>query len=351
MDLRGFIELLSAQGRLKRITRSVDWRCELGEITRNHQVPLLFENIRDYPGQCVFTNGLYSFESIGLALGLGPGKSKQAIIAEAKKRVSNPIKPILVEAGPVLENIVPPSEIDFLRFPVPQWSEEDGGRYLGTWHINVTRDPDTASRNLGVYRMQVLDRNHATVSASQNSDIAIHVAKAERKGKPLEMAVAMGVSEAVVMAAGAAYPSGLDEYGLAGGLQAEPVNLVKCRDVDLEVPADSEIVIEGVLKLTERVPDGPYFDYAGEANTNPNAFVFEATSMMFRTNPIFRGSAIGKPGAEDHQLFMLLSALHLLDFHGSRARRMVQAPLIKLGLFRAFQFAGRISPKMFRSPK
>ena len=156
------------------------------------------------------------------------------------------------------------------------------------------------------------------------------------------MAVAIGVSEAVIMAAAAAYPDGMDEYDLAGGLLQEAVPLVQCQTVDLEVPAQSEIVIEGLIQPGVRVQDGPYFDYTGKTNTNPNAFLFEVTQLMFRSNPIFRGTSIGVPGAEDHQLFAFLAELNLVDFHGSRVKQVAQNLLLKQRLFRTFQFVGKI---------
>ena len=146
------------------------------------------------------------------------------------------------------------------------------------------------------------------------------------------------------MAAGAAYPCGRDEYDLAGSLQNESVQLIKCRTVDIEVPADAEIVIEGLIKPGVRVQDGPFFDYAGKLNTNRNAFLFEATRLTYRNNPILRGTAVGVPGAEDHQMFSVLAGLNLADFHGSRRRQQIQNQFLKKRLFRAFQWAGRVGP-------
>jgi len=342
MDLRAFIDLLSTQGHLKRIEREVDWKFEIGSITREHRVPLLFENVKGYPGRRVFTNGLSNAGLIALALGLDPKQDPKIIISEARTRLQNPLAPTTVKSGPVLQNVVPAPNVDFLTFPVPQWSTQDAGRYLGTWHINVTKDPETGARNVGVYRMQVLGPKQATVSTSPTSDLGRHVAKAEKAGRALQMAIAIGVSEAIMIAASAACPYGFDEYEFAGGLETGPLQLLKCQTVDLEVPADSEIAIEGFIKPGERVQDGPYLDYAGKANTNPNAFLFEATRLMFRNNPIFRGTSVGLPGAEDHQVFSLLAHLNLVDFHGRRSRQRVQNPLLKKRLFRAFQFAGRL---------
>ena len=343
MDLRTFISLLSRYGLLERVRQPVDWKYELGQLTRDSRAPLLFENIKAYPGQRVFTNGLSGIPAISLALGLDPGMPRSEVVRECARRIANPIEPVLVDAAPVLKNVVEGAEIKFLSLPVPQWSQQDGGRYLGTWHVNITRDPETRSRNLGIYRMQVLGPRHATLSASPRSHLARHFAAAERQGRPLEMAVALGVSEALIIAAAAAYPSSHDEYELAGALQSEPVKLIRCATVDLEATADAEIVIEGRLIPGKRVQDGPYFDYTGTPNTNPKAFLFEATRMMYRNDMIFRGAAIGTPGAEDLQLFSFLSELKLFDFHGSRMRHRLQNQLVRLRCFRGFQWAGRIN--------
>jgi UbiD family decarboxylase len=103
------------------------------------------------------------------------------------------------------------------------------------------------------------------------------------------MAVAIGASEAVVMAAAAAYPDGMDEYDLAGGLQQRLLNSFRCQTVNLEVPAHSEIVIEGFIQPGGRVQDGPYFDYTGTTNTNPNAFLLKLHSSCFETIRFFAG--------------------------------------------------------------
>lgn len=341
-DLRHFIQVLEDARRLSRVRQEIDWRFDIGRMTSGSGTALLFENIKDYPNQRVFTNGLRDMTQIALALGLERETTWKTLITEAKKRVAAPVKPRLVKTGPVLENIVPASNVNLLQLPVPQWSNHDGGRYIGTWHINVTKDPETGSRNIGVYRMQLLGPKQATVSASPRSHLSQQVAKAEKDGQPLPMVVAIGVSETVIMAAAAAYPDGMDEYDLAGGLQQEAVQLIRCQTVNLEVPAQSEIVIEGFIQPGVRVQDGPYFDYTGKTNTNPNAFLFEASQLMFRSNPIFRGTSIGAPGAEDHQLFAFLAELKLVDFHGSRVKQTVQNLALKQRLFRTFQLLGKM---------
>jgi UbiD family decarboxylase len=167
-------------------------------------------------------------------------------------------------------------------------------------------------------------------------------------GKPLGVAVAIGVSEAIFIAAAAGYPCGKDEYELAGALLEKSVELIKCSSIDVDAPADTEILIEGHVMPNVRVLDGPYFDYAGKATSNPKAYLFEATRILFRNSPIFRGAIVGHPRAEDLLLFSVLSEVGLFDFHGSRLRRALQILFLKEHLFKAFQFAGRIGPEMLR---
>lgn len=342
MNLRDFIDHLERHSQLHRVVQPVDWKYELGYMTRRSQVPLLFENIKDYPGHCVFTNGLIRQENIALALGIAWAGSRK-LIEELRRRAARPVPATRVSSSPVFDHSVEESKINLLALPVPHWNEVDAGRYLGTWHLNISRDPEDRTYNLGVYRMQVLGPRLATISTSSKSHLGIHFLKAEAKGRPLETAVAIGVSEFLVMAAGSGYPCGRDEYELAGGLQKKSVNLVKCRSVDLEAPADTEILIEGFIRPGQRVVDGPYFDYAGKATCNSQAFVFEATHMSYRDRPIFRGAVVGHPGAEDLQVFSVLAKIGLFDFHGSRAKRALQSLLLREHLFRGFQWVGRIA--------
>jgi len=339
--LRGFIEMLDTEGVLVRVRERVHWKLDIGRITRECGLPLLFEVIEDYPESYVFTNGLYDAGAIALSLGLGFNTTLSALVNEARARLRAPVPPEIIETRTLPTSYVDPGTVNLLSLPVPLWDKSEKGRYIGTWHINVSRDPETGERNLGVYRMQVMDALHATVNVSKGSHLFEHIAKAEREGRPLPMAVAIGVPEAVMIAAAAAYPRGGDEYELAGALLQRPVKLIRCGTVDLEVPSESEIIIEGLIQPHVRVVDGPFFDYSGKPDQNPDAFLFEATRLVHRRNPIFRGASVGRPGAEDHQLFAFLAQIGLLDFHGSRARHTVQNFFVRQRCFRAFQWTGR----------
>jgi 4-hydroxy-3-polyprenylbenzoate decarboxylase len=349
--LRNFIAALDERGKLKRIQEEVNCKYEIGALARKTRVPLLFENIKDYPNRRLFTNGLVDYASISVALGIQKEDVRFDDLAKAISRgFRNPIGPVLIDGLKTMENRTP-RVIDLAVLPVPWWSEIDAGRYIGTWHLNISRDQETGVRNIGVYRMQIVASNRTTVSVSPRSHLALQIAKAERKDEGLPMAVAIGVDERLVISAASAPAYGIDEYSLAGGLAGRPVELVRCATQPLEVPADSEIVIEGFIKPGVRIQDGPFLDYAGIASTNPYAHLFEVTGLLFRDDFIFRGTAVGCPGAEDHLLYSLLSHANLADFHGSRIRHFMQNFLLRRRAFNLFQLSGRIGSLIARKER
>jgi UbiD family decarboxylase len=342
MGIRDFIEALGRQNLLYVVERRVDWKYELGRIAREINAPILFVNIKDYPNKKVFVNGLASYVSIATALGISERPIRHsALYNYILNAFSHPIEPIMVENAAVLENRITQA-IDLTVLPVPWWSEIDSGRYIGTWHLNITRDPETGLRNIGVYRMQLLGHNEATVSVSPRSHLAMHLKKAESIGRDLPMAVAIGVDERIIMSAAAAPAYGIDEFALAGGLMGKPTEVFGCKTQPLEAPVDSEIVLEGYIKSGARVQDGPFLDYAGIPSINPSAYLFVATALYFRNDHIFRGTAVGRPGAEDHQLYSILASAGAADFHGSRIRRRIQNFLLRKRAFKLFQLTGRI---------
>ena len=340
--LRDFIASLDERGKLARICEEVDWKYEIGRIVRKSNAPLLFENIKGYQDKRLFTNGLANYDSIALALRMQDREVSFKALAETiKSSFRRPIEPVLATGPPLQENIVTQG-IDLTVLPVPWWSEIDAGRYIGTWHLNISRDPETKVRNVGVYRMQIVAPNQTTVSVSPQGHLARQFSKAERKDEALPMAVAIGVDERLIISAAAAPGYGVDELALAGALGGSPIELVRCLTQPLEVPADSEVVIEGYIKPGIRIQDGPFLDYAGIPSTNPNAYLFEITALLYRNDLIFRGTAVGCPGAEDHQLYAILSSVGLADFHGSRIRHSIQTFLLRRRAFNMFQRTGRL---------
>lgn len=321
-DYREFLAVLEQKGELRRVKEEVDWRYELGAWTRHaydmkpRGPALLFENLKDYgPERPVFTNGLGTYRRMAIALGFASETSVRELIQVFKERVSKPIPPKIVAKGPVQENIVKGEEVDFFHLPVPWWTPRDAGRFL-TWHVNVSKNPETNVNNLGLYRMQIFGRRLAGIGFTPHSHMNLHYIQRQLRDEPLEIAVAIGVDETVAMAAIAGVPESVDEYSLAGGLRGEAVELVKCQTVDLHVPATAEIVLEGKILPHLRKPEGPFGEHTGYHGGGVRMRpIFEATAITFRNNPILRGTLRGKPIDEGHVVdSIMLSAMGLASF-------------------------------------
>lgn len=341
MKLRELIQDLEKQNRLNKINQCVDWKYEIGKIASDSKLPVLFENIKDYPGFRLFAGGMNSAGFIALSLGLPYESSKKEIINSINKGFYTPVKPMTLYESEIWDHSQVSGDINLYSLPVPWWNKLDGGRFIGTWHLNITKDPQTGIRNAGVYRMQILDYNRMSVSVSPKSHLAFHMKKAEQNNQALPMAACIGVDEVAVLAGAAAFPCGTDEFEVIGGIQKKPLQIVPCRTIDMEVPLDSEIAIEGNLLPGIRVKDGPFIDYAGIPSSNPNSYVCEVTALHYKEHAVFRGTSVGKPGAEDHQLYSLLSSCGFADFHGSRVRKHIQNLLLRRRMFKIFQMTGR----------
>jgi 4-hydroxy-3-polyprenylbenzoate decarboxylase len=197
-------------------------------------------------------------------------------------------------------------DVDLLRFPVPKWYPRDGGKFI-TLGVVITKDPETGWVNMGIYRMMIHDKKSTGMFITPAQHIGYHFAKYRKLNKPMPVAVAIGVDPTVVLAAGARFPFNVNELAMAGALSKQPVKVVKGEIVDLEVPADAEIVLEGYVDPNKTKPEGPFGEYtgyyAGGVQERP---VFEVKAITYRNDPINTGALTGKPITED-QVIMSIS--------------------------------------------
>jgi len=336
-DLRQFIDVLEKEGELLRVPMEVDWKYEIsGWIRKSVDMrpkgpALLFENIKGYPpGMRLFSAGVASYPRFALALGLPKETPPKETINFYRERIKRPIPPKMVRTGPVKENVLKGEEIDLFKFPVPWWTPRDGGRYIGTWHGVATKNLETRVPNMGMYRVMIHDKQHCGVGFLPFTQMGYHYSQWERKNKPMEMAVVIGGEEIIPMVAATGFPPEVDEMTMAGALRGEPVELIKCETVDLEVPANAEIVLEGFLLPRERKPEGPFGEHTGyhggPVRMRP---VFKVTAILHRNNPVFRGCLLGKPTTEDHTLYDVIysaAALEMFDKHGPEGVTAVHCP-------------------------
>jgi UbiD family decarboxylase len=336
-DLRDFISVLEQAGELRRISAEVDWRYEVtgwirkADDMRPRGPALLFENLRGYKSDYRLVSGLIgSYERFAMMLGLPADTSPLEIVNVFRNRIKNPLSPILVNDGLCQENVDLDDDIDLLKFPVPWWHPRDGGRFIGTWHGVITKDLHSGIRNVGMHRVHVFDRNHTGIGMLAMAHISHHFRQRQRIGQPLEVAIVIGADETVPIVAGTGFPPDVDELTLAGALREEPLQLVKCKTVDLEVPANAEIVIEGLVSPTERHLEGPFGEWAGYHAGGVRLRPFlTVTAITHRNQPILRGCLLGKPVTEDQFLYsigIMAEALRMFETHGPEGVLAVNCP-------------------------
>ncbi len=301
-DLREFISALDKTGDVVHIRKEVDWDKEAGAINRRvHEMwgpALLFEKIKDYPdGFRIFGGSLGTFRRVAIALGLPPDTPVREIYDEYERREEHPIKPVVVKDAPCKENIIPGEDVDVYRFPAPMVHEGDGGRYIGTWDIVVSKDPAGEGANWGMYRFMIHNKRHIVGFPRYHSHLARVLNQQYVPGKkPMPMALVLGAEPLCHQAAGTAYGKGLYEAEFAGALRQAPVELVKCETSDLLVPATAEVVIEAEILPDATAMEGPFGEYPGYRTGGTRmAVVARIKAITHRNSPIITMLSLGYP--------------------------------------------------------
>jgi 2,5-furandicarboxylate decarboxylase 1 len=258
-SLRATLDQFEATGDLQRIDRCVDPRYELGAVLalRADGPAQLFRCVSGYE-MPVVGNVLNSREKIARGLGLQSSQLQSACVAA----LDQGIKPEIVGRGPVQE-VAHGDPVDIpALLPVPSWFERERGPYI-TAGVIVARDPETGRRNVSIARLRVEGGDQLIAGIAPTHHLSELAHRAHARGQPLEIGVAIGNHPAVLVASQMYVELGHDEYDIAGGLLREPLRLVGCRTVDLEVPAEAEIVLEGTLHPDERIEEGPVSEFPG----------------------------------------------------------------------------------------
>ncbi len=317
-DLRDYLSKLEKLGELARIKVPVDPNLEITEIAdrvvKKGGPALLFEKVKGSPFPLVI-NLFGTPKRMKLALGeddleeIGremvdiiepelPTSLVDKLKALPKLKKMADFIPKRVKTGPCKEVILKGDEVNLLELPATKCWPLDGGPFI-TLPLVFTKDPETGTRNCGMYRMQVFDEKTTGMHWHVHKDGARHYLKAERRGEPLEVAVTLGCDPATIYAATAPLPPDMDEMLFAGFLRKAPVEMVKCETVDLEVPARAEFVLEGYVKPGERRMEGPFGDHTGYYSMPDLYPVFHVTCITRRKEPIYPSTIVGKPPMED----------------------------------------------------
>jgi 4-hydroxy-3-polyprenylbenzoate decarboxylase len=206
--------------------------------------------------------------------------------------------PKTVRSAPCQEIVETGDAVDLTRLPVLQCWPQDGGRFI-TLPLVITRDPASGKTNVGVYRMQIYDRRTTGMHWQKHKDGASQARGYEREGRRMEVAAAIGCDPATVFSGIAPLPPGLSEFLFAGFVRGEGVPLVAAKTVDLQVPAEAEIVLEGYVNPGERRQEGPFGDHTGFYSLEDDFPVFHVTAVTRRRAPIYLTTIVGKPPMED----------------------------------------------------
>ncbi len=289
-DMREFLDFLEKKKDLFHIKEEVDPTWEINGISRiglqEFGPALMFDRIKgaDLP---MVTNLLGADRRFLWALGIDEWSEFNE---EWIRRTQTPVPPRIIDSGPCQEEVIEGDDIDLNRICNTVWHQYDGGPFPGTLGVSVTKDPENGLLNAGIYRMGTLGKNILGWGAPEYTHGRQHYIKYERMGKPMPMAVITGYDPIVFAVACTRTPPNVDEFHIAGGLRGEPLEMVKCQGIDIEVPATSEVVFEGFVRPEHRQIEGgfgEYTGYYGEARSNP---VFEVTKITHRKNPIFLGA-------------------------------------------------------------
>ena len=321
-DLREFIAFLEGKKELRRIQAPVSCELEISEIAdrviKRGGPALLFENVTGYDVP-VLLNMYGTEQRTAWALGVEQLEDLAERVQGLLRLAQSPpeglvnklrtlgqlvhlgsFQPKTVRSGPCQEVVLHGDEVDLNRFPILKCWPLDGGRYI-TLPLVISRNPETGVQNYGMYRLQVYDRN-TTGMHWQTQKVGAHHYRLnqERGDSRMEVAVALGGDPASIWTGSAPLPPDMDEMTVAGFLREEGVELVKGKTVDLLIPAQAEIVLEGYVGVGEKRMEGPFGDHTGYYSIEDPYPVFHVNCITHRRNPIYPATIVGRPPKEDY---------------------------------------------------
>jgi len=306
-DLREFLDQLGEVGELREV-HGADSHLEIGAITELIEErggpALLFDEIKGYAkGQRVVTNLITSSRRFAMALGLSfKDESQLGLIHETKEKLKGlkAVPPKVVTKGPITQNVQEGSDVDMRQFVAPFWHELDGGNYIGTGCMVIMRDPDQGWINIGVYRIQVHDRNLLGIYIAPGRHGSIICHKYWQQGKSCPVVVVFGAHPLLFIPAARAVPWGFSEYDVAGGFLERPVEVIEGKFTGIPIPASAELAIEGECPPpSEQVHDeGPFGEATGYyASGRQSIPVIRVKRVLYRNDPINLGAPPLKPPA------------------------------------------------------
>ena len=283
MDLRQFMEKLEACGELERFTKPVSLIHQLGDVLFSLEQKGMGAGLFLNVGKSIPVVGgiLASPRRVALALECRP----EEIVDRGREALGHPCPPTIVENAPCQETVYTGGQVDLSLLPIPTHARQDRGPFI-TGGVIVAKDPETGRQNLSFQRMQVKGKNKLGIMINEWRHLQVYYQKAEALGQALPISIAIGVNPCVMIAAGFRYDG--DEMELAGGLNRAALPVVKSLSSDIYVPADAEIIVEGMIEPHAREEEGPLGEFTGHYSKPWLSPVLHVTAITMRKNPVYQ---------------------------------------------------------------
>lgn len=283
-DLCSFLKVLKENNQLMTIDKQVNLKWELGSILatleRMEGKAAYFSKIKGYSIP-VIGGLLASHKRIALALGC----KVDEISEKLECALDNPIKPLVVDNAPFMENVIIGDRVDLRKIPIPIHAPKDGGSFI-TAGVTVSKGLNNNRQNLSFQRLHIKDKNKTGIMINEWRHLKEFLDSAEAVGKPLPIAIAVGVDPVIMIAAGVRYEG--DEIEIAGGLRGRAIEVAKCHTCNIYVPANTEFVIEGEIIPKVREEEGPLAEFTGHYGNISKSPIFKVKAICYRNNPIWQ---------------------------------------------------------------
>ena len=326
-DLREWLARVDEIGELVRVSEPVDPDEEMSAVCyllakRQPSPAVLFEKASGFESNPLGVRLLWnilgpSLKRTALSLEEPPTTPTVELIRRVKEKFKTRIAPREVgrSEAPIYEHTLTGGDIDLRLLPFPRHWPLDGGRYAGTADAVITRDPDNGYLNVGTYRMMVQGKTQAGLYLSPGKDALLHITRAWQKGEPIQVAAAWGIDPLFMLVGSQKFPRDISEYEYAGGVKGEPVAVVRGKTTDLLLPANAELVVEGVLPRDSLKLEGPLGEFTGYyGKPGGQAPLVEITALHYRSNPILTNALMADyPSCEQSGFIAVLRAARIWD--------------------------------------
>lgn len=303
-SFREFLTFLEDEGELVRINKEVDPRFEVSAYIRKScdvkGPAFLFSGVKGFRGWR-YGAALYATRK-RVALGMNCSDESQ-VLGKYDNAVAKPVQPRIVNDGPCQEIVMEGKSVDLGKVPIAWHSEKDAGQYI-TSAVEVVKDPVTGTRLLGIHRLQLRDNQTLAFWGPAEKRIGRAFLKAQDKGVPLHIAITIGNDPVIDLASQARVAHDVDKMGIAGGLKGVPIDLVKCKTIDIEVPRSAEVIIEGVLLPNSAETEGPFGELTGVYSGKTNSPSIKVSAITMRNDPIMHTVLTGMPPSENGNMLI-----------------------------------------------